>query len=70
MLIQSLERVGSPVVGSRKSLSAAPSWWEKSNMLRIEPARTSKEWFPMLGSFQLYSMKRRMEVWSVTVLST
>lgn len=59
-------RVCSPELGSRNRRRSCGSRL-KSNILRSEPASPSKEPFPILPSFQLSSINRKIDDWSVIV---
>lgn len=59
-------RVCSPELGSRNKRRSCGSRL-KSNILRSEPASSSKEPFPILPSFQLSSINRKIDDWSVIV---
>lgn len=59
-------RVGSPEFGSRNKRRSCGSRL-KSNILTREPASSSKEPFPILPSFQLSSINRKIDDWSVIV---
>jgi hypothetical protein len=60
---------GKPEAGSSRSFRASPPS-SNSNMLMSEPARASNDEPPIRPKFQLSSMNRRIEVWSVREWST
>jgi len=68
--------LGCPVLGSRNNLLPALllplplPWPEKTKRLFRLPAFWSKEKLPTWPVFQLSSMNRRMDDWSVVVWST